>query len=159
MKNLRIGSTHLVWNAVETSVPGVKKAIVKARVLTGTYILQKNNNKKQTFSNGTVDVVCRHCRLGEEDLLHLMSRCPAFYRIRQSTVISLRDIISRHVSPAVWSQHFRDWLFVFKTLVCVESLLRTVPELKNCAEAIEQLSRDCFYKIHARKLQLNNQRG
>ena len=156
VKNLRIGSTHLVWKAVETSVADVKKAIVKARVLTGTYILQKN---KQTFSNGTVDAVCRHCRLGEEDLLHLLSRCPAFYRIRQSTVISLRDIISRHVSPAVWNQHFRDWLFVLKTLVCVESVLRTVPELKNCAEAIEQLSRDCFYKIHARKLQLNNQRG
>ena len=156
VKNLRIGSTHLVWKAVETSVADVKKAIVKARVLTGTYILQKN---KQTFSEGTVDAVSRHCRLGEEDLLHLLSRCPAFYRIRQSTVISLRDIISRHVSPAVWNQHFRDWLFVLETLVCVRSVLRTVPELKNCAEAIEQLSRDCFYKIHVRKLQLNNQRG
>ena len=48
VKNLRIGSTHLVWKAVETSVVDVKKAIVKARVLTGTYILQKTNRLSVT---------------------------------------------------------------------------------------------------------------
>ena len=73
----------MVWKTVESSVTDVKKAVVKARILTGTYILQKN---RQTFSNGTVDAVCRHCRLEEEDLLHLLSRCPSFYSIRESTV-------------------------------------------------------------------------
>ena len=62
----------------------------------------------------------------------------------KTTVISLRDIISRYVSPAVWNLHVRDWLFVLKTLVCVESVLRTVPELKNYAETIEQLSSDGY---------------
>ena len=75
VRNLCNGSSHLVWKAIETSVTDVKKAIVKARVLTGTIILKKN---KQTFSNWTEDAVCRHCRLGEEDLLHLLPRCSAF---------------------------------------------------------------------------------
>ena len=46
-------------------------------------------------------------------------------------------------------------MFVLKTLVCVESVLKTVPELKNCAEAIEQLSRDCFYNLNL-NLNLNS---
>ena len=40
-------------------------------------------------------------------------------------------MLSGHVSPAAWNQHFRDCLFVLKTLVCVESVLRTVPDLRN----------------------------
>ena len=66
---------------MESSVADVKKAVVKARILTGIYILQKN---RQTFSSGTVDAVCRHCYLEDEDLLHLLhllARCPAFYNI------------------------------------------------------------------------------
>ena len=39
--NLRVGTTHMVWKTVESSVTDVKKAVVKARILTGTYILQK----------------------------------------------------------------------------------------------------------------------
>ena len=148
--NLRVGTTHMVWKTVESSVTDVKKAVVKARILTGTYILQKN---RQTFSNGTVDAVCRHCRLEEEDLLHLLSRCPAFYSIHESTVRSLKDIVISHMSMDIW-----DWVFVLKTLVWVESVLRSLPEWINIQDKIERLSKDCFYKIHARKLQNENQR-
>ena len=66
VNNLRVGTTHLIWRTVESSVTDVRKAVVKARILTGTYILQKN---RQTFSSGTVDAVCRHCYLEDEDLL------------------------------------------------------------------------------------------
>ena len=127
---------------MESSVTDVKKAVVKARILTGTYILQKN---RQTFSNGTVDAVCRHCR--------------SFYSIRESTVRSLKDIVISHMSIDIWNQLFRDWVFVLKTLVCVESVLRSLSELIDIQDKIERLSRDCFCKIHARKLQYENQRA
>ena len=39
-----------------------------------------------SFSNSTVAAVCRHCRLGDEDLLHLMSSCPAFHDICVFTI-------------------------------------------------------------------------
>ena len=93
--NLRVGTTHLVWRTVESSVADVKKSVVKARILTGTYILQKN---RQTFSKGKVDAVCRHCYLEDEDLLHLLAQCPAFYNIRVKTVSSLKDIIVSHTN-------------------------------------------------------------
>ena len=81
--------------------------------------------------------MCRHCRLGEEDLLHLLSRCPAFYYIRESTINSLKDIIIKHLSVNTWEQYFKDWLFVLKTLVCVESVLKTAPALTDIQDSIE----------------------
>lgn len=156
VQNLRIGSTHLVWRTVESSVADVRKAVVKARILTGTYILQKN---RQTFSNGTVDAVCRHCRLGDEDLLHLVSRCPAFHSIRVATVNSLRDIVTNQLGQCIWIQYFKDWLVILKTFVCIETVIKSVPVLDEVKDSVEQLSRNFFYKIHVLKLQLENPRG
>ena len=68
VNNLCVGTTQLIWRTVESSVTDVNKAVVKARILTGTYILQKN---RQTFSSGTVDAVCWHCYLEDKDLLLL----------------------------------------------------------------------------------------
>ena len=81
--NLRIGSTHLMWLSLDSTVSDVRKGITKVRILTGTYLLQKTRN---SFSCGTVDPVCRHCRLDDEDLLHALARCPAFFEIRKYTV-------------------------------------------------------------------------
>ena len=156
VNNLRVGTTHLIWRTVESSVTDVRKAVVKARILTGTYILQKN---RQTFSSGTVDAVCRHCYLEDEDLLHLSSRCTPFYNISSNTIGYLRDIIVTHSNINTWNQYFGDLTFIIKTLVCVESAVRLLPDLSNACVSIETLSRDFFYKIHISKLQWEKPRG
>ena len=66
--NLRIGTTHLVWGSLDSTVSDMRKGVTKARILTGTYLLQKNKN---SYSGVAVDPVCRHCRLEDEDLLHV----------------------------------------------------------------------------------------
>ena len=139
VNNLRVGTTHLIWRTVESSVTDVRKAVVKARILTGTYILQKN---RQTFSSGTVDAVCLHCYHEDEDLLHLTSRCPAFYNIRSNTIGHL--IIVTHTNINTWNQYFGNWTFILKTLVCVESAVRLLPDLRNACVSIETLSRDSY---------------
>ena len=97
--NLRIGSTHLVWRSLDSTVSDVRKGITKARILTGTYLLQKNGH---SFSGGAVDPVCRHCRLEDEDLLHVLARCPAFFEIRDYTVHALKDIVVRKTNLQTW---------------------------------------------------------
>ena len=139
--NLSVDNTHLVWRTVDNSVMDVRKAVVKARILTGTYILQKN---RQTFSNGTVSSECRYCHLEEEDLLHLVSRCPAFYRIRVDTISSLRDIIISYTNTNIWKEFFCDWTFVMKTLVCAESMIVVLPDLKNARDVIEKTVKRLF---------------
>ena len=90
------------------------------------------------------DAVCRHCYLEDEDLLHLLARCPAFYNIRVKTVSSLRDIIVSHTNKDIWNQHFCDWTFILKTLVCAESVVRLLPDLIDARDSIERISRDFF---------------
>ena len=50
----RIGLTHKVWLALESTVADVRKGIVKCRMVTGTYMLQTSKHK---FSNSTVKCV------------------------------------------------------------------------------------------------------
>jgi hypothetical protein len=38
--SLEMGKTHIVWNSINNSVRDVRKAITKARMITGTYMLQ-----------------------------------------------------------------------------------------------------------------------
>ena len=77
-----------MWNSIDSEAE-VRKGAIKARVLTGVYILQSN---RHLFSGGTVDATCQLCCLEEEDIYHLVTRCLAFYDIRVTTVERLRQI-------------------------------------------------------------------
>ena len=156
VENLRIGSAHLVWRSLDPTVADVRKGITKARILTGTYLLQSNRHK---FSGGTVDPVCRHCRLEDEDLLHVLARCPAYFDIRSRTVKALKDTIVRKTNLHTWSSYAKDWTTILKTLVCAEVLVKALPAVRGSEDEIERISRDCFHKIHIRKLQLDNLDG
>ena len=126
---------------------------VTARILTGTYLLQKNRN---SFSGGTVDLVWRHCRLEDEDLLHVLAWCPAYFEIRKYTVQLLKDIVVRKTNLETWYSYAKDWSVILKVLVCSETLVKALPALQGTEDEIERLSSYCFHKIHVRKLQLEN---
>ena len=71
---LKIVPTHLVWNSIDSEAE-VRKGVIKARVLTDVYELQSN---RHLFSGGTVNGTCQVCCLEEENIYHLVTRCPAF---------------------------------------------------------------------------------
>ena len=48
---------------------------------------------------------------------------------------------------------------ILKTLVCAEVLVKALPAVRGSEDEIERISRDCFHKIHIRKLQLDNLDG
>ena len=68
--SLSISIVHSVWKKIET-VKQVKRCIITARNLTGTYTLMAHHN----VFNRTMDPTCPHCQLGPEDLQHMVS-CP-----------------------------------------------------------------------------------
>ena len=76
--SLRVGTTHLVWRNLEATRQ-VKRSIVRARIRTGTYTLQAT---RRTFSKKSINSTCLHCQLEDEDLHHMVCRCPAFYEYR-----------------------------------------------------------------------------
>ena len=74
--SLKIGSTHLVWSFLESTVSEVRMGITKFWMLKGTHILQTNKYK---FSKTNERATCKCCGLGDEDVIHMPIECPALY--------------------------------------------------------------------------------
>ena len=85
---LKIGSCHHVWSRVRDNVHDTRRAHVKCRLLTGTYILQAN---RAAFNQHEVNPICQLCLLAPETRQHFISECELFtaekkaYRDRLST--------------------------------------------------------------------------
>ena len=148
-RSLRIGTVHSVWKGIET-VREVKRCIVKARILTGTYTLQAH---RYIFS-GKVDPTCPHCQLEPEDLRHMLCRCPAFYEDRVASVGLLKQIIVQESGLHTWNLHFAEWDNILKVLVCPDFILTILTDLESVISKLENLARDYFYKIHVKRLRL-----
>ncbi|MCG8048963.1 MAG: reverse transcriptase family protein [Candidatus Thiodiazotropha endolucinida] len=147
---LRAGSTHLVWQNLE-SVADVRKAVIKVRFLTGVYLLQTS---KHVLSNKTVDATCRLCQLDVEDIRHTVTRCPAFHSIRASTLTKLRDVISDHRDII----NVDNWDCFLKIIIDPTWVARVVPEVRDDISAtVEEISRTFFFNIHVKRLYILKQ--
>ena len=82
-------------DTTENSVIDIRKAIVKARILSGIYLLQKKQTKKHTFSQYREEPICKLYKQQEADVLHMLLDCPLLretkidsFRILKETVIN-----------------------------------------------------------------------
>ena len=56
--SLKVGQTHHVWSTVSNCLTDSKRAQLKCKLLTGTYILQGN---RAAFNQYTVNPTCKLC--------------------------------------------------------------------------------------------------
>ena len=102
-ENIFLGEVHPVWASTENSVIDVRKAIVKARILTGTCLLQANIHR---FSQYREDPTCRLCKQQEEDIFHMLLYCPLLSETRIHEYKVLRDIVINYIGAEAWKEHF-----------------------------------------------------
>ena len=69
-----IGEVHYVWKNAGFNLMAIKKAGMKARLMTGTYVLQSNCAK---FNQYSVNPTCLLCGEDPEDLEHFLLKCRA----------------------------------------------------------------------------------
>ena len=74
------GNSHQVWKTVPKNSMEEKKAEVKTRLLTGTYILKETKAK---FSRNTDTPLCELCCEETEDVKHFLLICPTLNDIRE----------------------------------------------------------------------------
>ena len=103
LERLEIGKVHRVWNSVRPNLQDVRRAHIKARTLTGTYILQSTKAK---LNNQQVDPKCPLCRQEGEDLSHFLLRFPALSTVRELHIKSLRDLVIEKVGQSLWLDKF-----------------------------------------------------
>ena len=68
------GKRHPVWTTVHCNPTETRQAIVKAKLLTGTYVLQCT---KSAFNQHSVDPTCKLCAGAIENVTHFLLLCPA----------------------------------------------------------------------------------
>ena len=71
---------HPIWRHVHPNTRDVRRATIKARLLSGTYLLQTNVS---TFSKRQVSPNCPLCAQEPEDRTHFLLRCPKLEQRRR----------------------------------------------------------------------------
>ena len=83
-------SPHSIWTEARSDPAEIKKAIQKARLLTGTYLLQSN---KAVFNQHQTVATCPLCNTAAEDREHFILECPTLQKIRGKHFIDITRIV------------------------------------------------------------------
>ena len=89
---------HLIWDSIDSNPRHVKEAVVKARLLTGTYTLQANRHK---FNQFEVPPTCKLCHSDPEDRQHFLTQCKKLDSVRNKHLPSVLDILNKEAGSNV----------------------------------------------------------
>ena len=148
---MAVGVTHTVWESAANNVHDIRRSVTKVRMMTGVYMLQST---KARFNQYSVDETCPLCRLGPEDLPHVLLRCPALAEIRDSSLKDIRVFLASQFGQQFWASRSRTELV--KILLDSHNLmsLQGARVAEEVLLQLEALSRRYCFRLHAKRLQL-----
>ena len=129
------------------------RAISKVRIPTGTYLLQIH---RQNFNlEGIVDACCPLCCLEDEDLVHMLTRCPALSETRIIYLNNIKQCVRNDLGALAWRDRIVDASILVQLIVDCQRLgPHILPGNKNLLCAIEMKARMLCYKLHLKRLHL-----
>ena len=141
------GKPHLVWATTKDNPMETEKAMVKVKLMTGTYRLQAERSK---LSRGQQSPICNLCRTSEEDASHLLLHCSALQHKRDPYLRQMEEVMAKHLSPeAITTIADSDDL---KTQLFIDCTHPSIIELAGCRkewlEDAERTSRRMVYALH-----------
>ncbi|CAC5400739.1 unnamed protein product [Mytilus coruscus] len=96
LSSLKIETIHNLWSSIESNIKDVRRGGIKARLITGTYVLQSNRSKLNQHEDSAV---CPLCQYEDEDIVHFILKCNALFRYRKSYIEELKSIINSISNP------------------------------------------------------------
>ena len=131
------------------------RAIVKVRILTGTYLLQVH--RKKFRMDGVTDACCPLCYIEDEDIVHMLIRCPALNEVRITCINELKKCIQTWLGTGEWTRLIRNTNTLVQLIVDCRKLVPDVlPDTTEMLNVIENKSRLLCYKLHLKRLFLTN---
>jgi hypothetical protein len=97
INNLKIGKTHNIWNLEEKSRLNVKKSVIKARIITATFILQIDKHKFTQYSS-PIPATCLLCHKEDEDIIHFLTSCPMLANVREKPFLNLKEEVIKNTA-------------------------------------------------------------
>ncbi len=149
---LRIGKPHPVWSSLQSTISDLQKGIIKARLLTGTYLLQTTKNK---YSQGSENAMCKCCRIADEDLEHFLLVCPALYHVRKPLYSELKMTVMSALGPNRWDFTFNKSSDLIRLIIDPSYLAPYVKD-PQVILSIHRLSAQLCYRLHAHRIWLHS---
>ena len=143
---LKVGQCHPVWGKVRSNILDNKRAQLKCKLLTGTYILQGN---LAAFNQYTVDPTCKLCGEAPEARQHFISECSTFDSERKDFVGKLQNnqLLEDHVEDCLHNPELLTQL-----VLDASAILRIETSREEILDALELYSREYLYRIHRRRI-------
>ena len=145
--SLEMGKTHIVWDSINNSVRDARKAITKARMLTGTYMLQTLKSK---FNQAEVDPTRPICRLETETMTHVITSCPVYNEIRKEHFVKIKGTIITAIGFDSWKRNFNKKDIICQLVIDCQKLVVTglLPKNDDLIYDIETASKVLCHAIH-----------
>jgi hypothetical protein len=116
INNLKIGKTHNIWNLEEKSRLSVKKSVIKARIITGTFILQIDKHKFTQYSS-SIPATCLLCHKEDEDIIHFLTSCPMLVNVREEPFLNLKEEVIKNTAHGTWHRIFNTKYEISKLII------------------------------------------
>ena len=159
LSSLKIGTVHKLWSSIESNIKDVRRGGIKARLITGTYVLQSNTSK---FNQHEVSSVCPLCQYEDEDIVHFILKCNALFKYRKSYIEELEVIINSISNPnkCSWNSLVGDFGLLTQLILDPSVLIKQ--KILSCSEKtltkIEDCSRKMCFSLHCgRSLIINSE--
>lgn len=144
-----VGRAHHVYTSVRPNQVDVKRAEIKAKLLTGTYTLQSN---RAVFNQYAVDPTCRICNSEAETRIHFISRCPAMKIVREKYKTRIHSCLATEERPYLQDLINGDDGFTQLVLDCTHPTISQVYRLTDEeVKQMELLSRELIWKLHIQR--------
>ena len=145
-----IGHTHPVWDTLSSNPREVTKASIKARILTGTYVLQANRAK---FNQFEVNPTCLMCSAEAEDRIHFILRCKVLESSRKFYLNKLKCCLLQHYTEETVVKILNDEQILFQLIMdsthpklhCIDT------DFAKLSWEIEPIARSLCYCLHTRR--------
>ena len=143
---LCVGSSHHIWSTVRNNIHDSRRAQIKCKLLTGTYILQAN---RAAFNQYAVNPTCKLCNTAPETRQHFVGECAFFKEERKLYIEKLETspILSDQYIQSLRNPEFLTQLTLDATVI---------PGLKECDSeglgSLELCTREYIHKIHVRRI-------
>ena len=144
------GQPHHIWKSSKSNPDypaDTKKAMIKARLATGTYRLQTD---KHRFTKGQQTPTCKLCQEEQEDTKHFLLKCKQLAPKREPYLRKLKDIMQTQLDTSAISTIENSEELMEQLLVdCTHQKITAVTGSKQCwLDEAEAAARGLIYALH-----------
>lgn len=142
------GSIHNIWDSAGFDTIAIKKANIKARLLSGVYPLQINRSR---FNKTEVSAICPLCNKGIEDVEHFVLTCEFLDDVREPFLRDLKILIHDFDEVIETLIYTDTWRLMLVILDISNSRLPIKLQTDLMLGKIEAISRGLIYALHRKR--------